>query len=98
MLQCSPSKRPLVHGAAFLPGETSVCGTQPPFADAAIAYAAFLRNRSSIFSAMQRISPNRAFNHVKTDQIQTVFSLQPGPTNEARDKVFLDLRRTKDCF
>jgi hypothetical protein len=32
MLQCGPSKRPLVHGAAFLLAETSVCGTLLPFA------------------------------------------------------------------
>jgi hypothetical protein len=41
-------------------------GTLPPFADAAIAHAAFPRTCGSIFSVVQRISPERPFEEVKS--------------------------------
>ncbi|MBW4964108.1 hypothetical protein [Sulfitobacter sp. CW3] len=54
--------------------ELTHCGTQPTFADVVIAHAAFPRTCGGIFSALQKISPNRTFNGVNSGKIQTALS------------------------
>lgn len=53
-------------------------GTKPPFAGAAIAYAAFLHTCGKFFAAMQLLSPNRPLNFAMRRRIQTVLSLHSG--------------------
>jgi hypothetical protein len=47
--------------------------TNPPFAVVAIADAAFVRSRSGVFFAVQRVSPKRPFKSAFRRQSQTVF-------------------------
>jgi len=51
---------------------------------AAFADAAFPRTSGGIFSATQKSSPNRTFTGANSGSLQTVNSLQPGPTIEER--------------
>ncbi|WP_273508194.1 hypothetical protein, partial [Planktotalea frisia] len=50
--------------------------TKRPCAAAAIADAAFARNRGDDFLAVQRFSPKQPFKRVNRAGSQTVFSLQ----------------------
>ena len=85
MLRCGPSKRPFVHCAAFM-------GVKHRSADIAVnrfslfACAETSRTCGVLYSAPQRIPRLRAFVGIQSCKIQTVPSLQPGPTFEERTK------------
>jgi hypothetical protein len=57
--------------------EGLLCGTtKRPYADAAIADAAFSRTLSGVFSVMQRIKPQRTFVGVDSSHLQNTSSFR----------------------
>jgi len=74
-----------------------LCGTQPPFADAAIAHAESLRSRSAKNSAVQRISRNQSFTRVDLAKFQTALSPQMELTIETRIFPTLTFRHVADA-
>ena len=65
---------------------THTTRTNPPFAIAAIADAAFVRGCRAIFAALQPKSPDRPFKAMMKPGFQTAPSLQRGSTIKMRDE------------
>ncbi len=63
--------------------------TNPPFARAAIADAAFLRICGGFFSASQKLSRDRTLKPAQATGFQTVLSLRVTSTIKTRDKTDL---------
>jgi len=76
---CFGKSRRSLRGA-----RTGKMRTNPPFAGAATADAAFPRMCSSLHFAAQRISPNWPFYGGKTRRIQTFHSMRRGSTFKLR--------------
>ena len=67
--------------------------TEPPFAFAAIADAAFPRTCGGVISAKQRISPNQTLSRADLAGFQTALSLLEVRTEMERDKTHTEFCR-----
>ncbi|WP_170763835.1 hypothetical protein [Ruegeria lacuscaerulensis] len=72
-----------------------MCGTKPPFANVAIADAENLCSCGVKNMALQRISLNQTFVGADLDRLQTALSLPPDPTVVTRNKVAIQLQKTR---
>jgi hypothetical protein len=87
MPQCGPSNRTFAATAKSVDGRIHSLRTNPPFASAAIADAAFPRSCSKLFAAMLPVSPKQPFNITDLGGFQTDLSPQFVPITETRGKV-----------